>query len=273
MHTKRFFITYGDKIYEQSKRRIARQAAETGLFDRIITFGREDVSEDVAVSPLFKQKKGGGYWLWKPNIVLKTLAEMDNGDILVYADSGCTVHKDKEWSRYFDLLKEYNALVFLINGTNEEYTRRSIFEHFSGVGKHWHKRYQIAATFFLLKKTPETVAFVQEWQDVMVSNPQLVMDVADEERGKESLRFVENRHDQSIFTALAYKYQKVYRLKVLFNHFEGGIDRFRGQALIASRISDEGSRGENRSLLRNILLYLLAKPYRLLYQTYWVTRR
>jgi len=268
----RYFVTYGDKIYENSKKRLAKQAAETGFFDKILVYGREDVSEEVATSPLFSNKKGGGYWLWKPNVVGKTLAMMQDGDILVYADSGCSVYKDEEWNRYFGLLEKHNGIVFLINGTNEQYSRRNIIEHFSDIGKHWKRRYQIAATFFLIRKTPETVAFVREWQELMLHHPELVMDVPESELHHESPRFVGNRHDQSVFTALAYRYEQKYKLKILFNHFEGGVDHFSGQALIASRISDKGLRSEKRSYLKNILLYLVAKPYRYLYQSYWAVK-
>ncbi|GAA4438011.1 hypothetical protein GCM10023188_32860 [Pontibacter saemangeumensis] len=268
----RYFVTYGDKAYENSKKRIAKQASETGFFDKILVYGREDVSDDVATSPLFNNKKGGGYWIWKPNVVGNTLKEMKEGDILVYADSGCSVFKDEEWNRYFGLLEKYNGIVFLINGTNEQYSRSSIIDHFSGIGKHWKKRYQIAATFFLIKKTASTVEFISRWQDIMLNRPDLVMDVPESERSKESPRFVGNRHDQSIFTALAYQYEQEYNLKILFNHFEGGTDRFSGQAVIASRISDKGLRSEKRSYLKNILLYLVAKPYRYLYQSYWVSK-
>ena len=35
---------------------------------------------------VFSHKKGAGYWLWKPYIILETLEEIPENDILLYAD-------------------------------------------------------------------------------------------------------------------------------------------------------------------------------------------
>ena len=37
-------------------------------------------------------KRGYGYWLWKSYIVKKQLELMKEGDILLYADSGCVMN-------------------------------------------------------------------------------------------------------------------------------------------------------------------------------------
>ena len=42
---------------------------------------------------IFSQKKGAGYWLWKPYIILETLEEIPENDILLYADSGSVIAK------------------------------------------------------------------------------------------------------------------------------------------------------------------------------------
>ena len=35
---------------------------------------------------ILQAKKGLGYWLWKPYIILQELLKLDNGDVLVYSD-------------------------------------------------------------------------------------------------------------------------------------------------------------------------------------------
>ena len=37
------------------------------------------------------QPRGGGYWVWKPWIIVDTLRQMKENDVLVYVDSGQTV--------------------------------------------------------------------------------------------------------------------------------------------------------------------------------------
>ena len=266
----KYFITYGDKNYEKSKKRIGTEAEATGFFDRVITYGKEDLSDDILNVDLMRYKRGGGYFVWKPFVVEKTLLSMNDGDILVYADSGCSVFKNDKWERYFHILNKYDALMFMLPLTCEAYTRKNIIEHFSAIGKNWKNRYQIATTFFLLKKNEHTIQFVQEWKQTMLQHPEFVVDVAKENLQEESFRFIENRHDQSIFCALAYKYAKPFNFKIQFHHFEG-LDRFRKQAIVATRISDSGVRGGNkRRFIKNILYYVLALPYRHLYQKFWV---
>ncbi|WP_121357033.1 hypothetical protein [Flavisolibacter nicotianae] len=269
----KYFITYGDENYEQSKRRIAAEAIATGNFDQVVTYSRKDLDKEFLTSPLFNYRKGGGYFVWKPYIVEKTLEQMHEGDLLVYADCGCTVFRSREWKKYFGLLEKYNGVVFMLPLTCEAYTRKNVLDNYTAIGKHWKKRYQVSATFFLFKKNRQTMAFAREWKETMVRNPEFVVDVQQELLHNESPKFVENRYDQSVFSALAYKYEKEYGLKILFHHFEG-YDRFLKQALVATRISDTEVRGGNkRPVLKNILYYLLAMPYRRLYQKIWVLRK
>ena len=37
---------------------------------------------------IFAEKKGAGYWLWKPYIINKTLGMVNDGDYILYSDSG-----------------------------------------------------------------------------------------------------------------------------------------------------------------------------------------
>jgi hypothetical protein len=266
----KYFITYADKNYEKSKERIASEAEATGFFDQVITYGKKDLSDDILNAALMRYERGGGYFVWKPYVVEKTLLGMNDGDILVYADCGCSVFKNDEWKRYFNLLSDYNAVMFMLPLTCEAYTRKNVLEHFAGIGKNWKRRYQVSATFFLLKKNKQTISLIREWKQTMVQFPELVVDVPKDQMHEESPRFIENRCDQSILSALAYKYERDFHIKILFHHFEG-VDRFRKQAVVATRISDSAVRGGNkRSILKNTLYYLVALPYRHLYQKFWV---
>lgn len=265
-----YFVTYGDKNYAKSKNRIASQAEATGFFDQVLTLGIDDLSPVTLRSPLMRFEKGGGLFVWKPDVIENALSRMKDGDILVYADSGCSVFKNNEWKRYFNLLQKHTAILFMLPLTCETYTKKNVLEHYSYIGKNWKKRYQIAATFFLLKKNEKTLDFVREWKLTMLQCPEFIVDVPKESLHEESRCFIENRHDQSILTALTYKYAKSHRFKLLFHHFEG-VDRFRKQAVVATRISDNATRGGNkRSLLKNTLYYLIALPYRHLYQKFWM---
>lgn len=268
----RYFITYGDQNYAESRERLLDEATGLRYFDKVIAYNKEDLPTQVLKSPLLKFSRGGGYWLWKPYIISETLKIMNEEDVLVYADAGCSVFKNNEWEKYFKYLRKYNMLAFLLNVTVEQYTRKNILLSFTENGKYWVKKYQISATFLMMKKTDEVVDLIDSWLNFMLENPECVVDVNLTDLKNENPSFIENRHDQSVFTAIAYKYYKAYKIKFLQNHFEGGVDKLRSRALIASRISDENTRGQNRPFIKSILLFCIVEPLRYLRQKYWTMR-
>ena len=38
-------------------------------------------------------KRGGGYWIWKLDIIKQAFSKIKENDIIVYLDSGCTLNK------------------------------------------------------------------------------------------------------------------------------------------------------------------------------------
>lgn len=48
-------------------------AEKTGLFDRIILYTDKDLPQEITNHELMSYKRGGGYWLWKPYIILNAL--------------------------------------------------------------------------------------------------------------------------------------------------------------------------------------------------------
>lgn len=57
----------------------------------MISYTKNDLNKDFLKKneKMFKSRKGAGYWVWKPKIVQITLEKMNDGDLLLYADTGC----------------------------------------------------------------------------------------------------------------------------------------------------------------------------------------
>lgn len=64
----------------------------TGIagFDTCKTFIMDDLDPEFRRnhSEILTQKRGAGYWLWKPYVIYRSLLSMREGDILMYADAG-----------------------------------------------------------------------------------------------------------------------------------------------------------------------------------------
>jgi len=208
------FITYGDTRFIESAKRIRKQAKKNPLFDEFIIYKPVDLPESLKASPLFAFTKGGGYWLWKPWIIWNTLQQVDEGDVVWYIDSGCTLNnKSSEWKFWNQILIEKDSIVFQYrDGINygwegfvphpEEvspriihWTKPSTLEYFSlycGV-KYAFSFNKIMGGIIICKKTNHTMEWVDEWLKISLFKPELVIDPFGVE--KDNLPKTFNLHD------------------------------------------------------------------------------
>ena len=246
-----FFISYGDDRFKESLNRIAHQARRIGIFDRIIKYGPKDLPEFIKASPLFAFERGGGYWVWKPYIVYQTLNLCKDGDIIVYADAGCTLCKDSpEWDYYLNLLNSHSAIFFHYR-EDYDYGWKSIRESCNDAValKHWMKpsliRFyngflqsdyldssKVLGGFFIIKKTNKSLKTIDVWYKITLFHPELVMDSPYEGAIDDSPDFFEHRHDQAVLSPLVYHFQSEDGLVILPETAESKIGH---PAVIADR--------------------------------------
>ena len=151
-----FFVTYGDEHFQQSKARIIQQALAMS-FDDARAYGPDDVS-----IPINRFTRGGGFCIWKPQVVKMTLDRMQDGDVLAYADSGCTLNIQAK-DRLMQYFQCKNGVFFRSPQAYENiYTKEDIFQHYQ-VPDDVRTSEMIAATAFVLRKTPESIRLVDDW--------------------------------------------------------------------------------------------------------------
>jgi len=213
------FLTYGDNAYKKSREELINQANSLNFFNRII-LETEEIENDrefkIALknkefNNLYSQKKGGGYWCWKPYIIYKNLEEIEDGDILFYSDSG---------SRFFPYCKSIKVLSncisevkssitgilpFQTNHKEKCWTKSDTLDYFNMLHDDKSKNSgQFRAGMIVIQKCENSMNIINEWWNIMKNNPHLVDDSPSNiENSKE---FSENRHDQSIFSLLCKKY-------------------------------------------------------------------
>jgi hypothetical protein len=265
---KKYFITYGDERYAKSVERIKQEAERLNIFDEIICYSPADLGADILQCEAMQHKRGGGYWAWKPYVILKTLKTIKDGDIVVYCDAGCTLSESKEWDKWFSLLKTHDIIAFLIHQRNENYCRKNVLDYFKTNPCNWEKAYMASATT-TTKKNERTLRFFEEWTYIMLNRPELVLDVADEERHLEKENFVENRHDQSVFSGLIYKHRNTVPVYMQWENYENA--SLSKRAIVATRISDTDRRSSTKAA--EYLKYYLKRILNIIYyspvQWYW----
>lgn len=151
---------------------------------------------------IFMIEKGFGLWLWKPFFIYKSLKEINNGDILIYADSAMLLTNNID--PLIHIVNKNSILLFNNNHINKYWTKRDCFVYLDcDKPKYWNSN-QAGAFIQLYKKSKKSLKFVKEWLKYC-SIKNLIND-SDNIYGKSNFpKFISHRHDQSILSLLSIK--------------------------------------------------------------------
>ena len=210
---KKHFITFGDTRLRKTTERIRQQAEAMNFFDEIHIVDELYLESDFtsSLSHLLNSRvRGFGYWLWKPHIIRRQLERLHDNDILVYCDSGCHLNPEgvprlKEYIEelsYTPLgIKAFPANSTITDTIEKRWTKGDIFSHFGCRNKKIvTETAQIAATQIFIRKCQPSMNFIREWEKIACENISLIDDSPS--KTVNSVLFIENRHDQSIFSVL-----------------------------------------------------------------------
>jgi hypothetical protein len=185
----------GNAVYRQSVHFQVQTALNRGI-DAVMMYGPRDL-DDAFVrknAAILRQKRGVGYWLWKPYILLKTLEMIPENDIIVYLDAGVAVSKHLE--PYLRLLETSEAVFFSCRHENRRFVKRDCVP-LMDLDESVLDEKQLSASQLLLRNTPRTRAFIQKWLTYM-EDPRLSTDLPSQE--PEDPIFQDHRHDQSVLS-------------------------------------------------------------------------
>lgn len=202
-------ITYGDDNFEKAKQRLCKEAYGTGWFDTVKGFSPNDLSDEFkdTYRDILKMKRGGGYWIWKYDIISQTLNNMNNNDILIYLDAGCSININgkNRFDEYIQMLNDETPIIsFQIPHLEYKYTTKEIFEYFivsndiniTNTG-------QILNGILVMKKNSKLVTLINLWGKALNDNPLLFTDYYNRNQNS---GFIDNRHEQSIFSVIRKMY-------------------------------------------------------------------
>ena len=198
------FLTFGNEKFRNSLQRIQKEA-RTLPFDRIIGYNEQQLKEmpefwDVHKEFIETHERGYGYWLWKPFLTWHTLRSMKEGEILVYADSGCSITENIDQFRD-DIRQaqtnESGIVSWTTSNREKTWTKMDLLNNMNAI--HLMSHEQLHATFFIIRCTPKTVELAKKWYEIG-STYHLIDDSPSILPNDET--FHEHRHDQSIFSIL-----------------------------------------------------------------------
>ncbi len=197
----------------ESQRRLNDQLSKD--VDRVLAFtdASPQIAEFVTSNPnIFCHKRGFGCWAWKPFVILEALKEVEDEDVVIYADSGSSLSSSTK--PLVDLCVSNGGTLLFENRNgnaqggrwlNKDWTKADCFNKMGCSGAKFYEAPQVDAAFQLYQKNKFNLSFVEEYLKYCL-DPHIITDLPNV-TAAESPYFRDHRHDQSVLSLLAAKYE------------------------------------------------------------------
>lgn len=205
-----------------SRERVKFEADEMGCFSDVSLYDEHDFDKEYwekNKSHFLDNPRGYGYWAWKPYFIKRKLSELAEGDAVVYMDMGCTI-LPKNKSRLLEWVHRarYSRSGILSPCFGPYFERNwSKGDIFDFIDRNYNKDHvdlydkavQCGATVLVVVKNKKSVELIDRWNDIMENHFDFCTDSPS--KFPNHPQFVENRHDQSVFSMLS----KIYGIETI----------------------------------------------------------
>lgn len=205
------FVAYGNERFKNSIQRIENEAKKFDIFEKIWIFREDDLKKDHSFwkkheNFIQNNKRGGGYWIWKPYLVLKVMNSVKDGEIILYCDSGCTLDSkyQKKILNYVQQMKNHGStqLAFIQGEAEARRTKMDLLRRMNYDETEVQlSSPQLMATVFFIVNNRENRELVKKWYELSIENNYHFVDDTSSILPNDR-RYVEHRHDQSIGSIL-----------------------------------------------------------------------
>lgn len=202
------------------------------------------------------QKKGSGYWLWKPYYIAEQLKIMEDGDVLIYIDSGVAFTNDVQ--ELVSLVRDQENGILLFENYQGSYqfkrieglpfdeyniyqklncidysTKEEVFTSLNISDNKIRESFLVDAAFMMFCKNNSSISFVNHWLNLCTQEI-LLTDLPDQKIENKVSPYFGHRHDQSILSVLAAQWGiELFRCPTQTgNHFKLVEFRIKGEYLL-----------------------------------------
>lgn len=208
---KSHLINYAHNSFKQAQKRNTATGINPGGFDSVIEYGYDDLSEEFVTKNehILSQSRGAGYWIWKPYIIVKTLLEVEPGDVVFYSDCGAEFISSAK--PLIDICKNETRGVMLFHmeptPQNKEVlqTKKDVFVILDCDSEEYTESWARLASFSVWQKNDFSLNFAKEWLKY-VQDERLSTDLPNSCGMPEDPRHIAHRHDQSVLSVLSKKF-------------------------------------------------------------------
>ncbi len=206
-------INYSDWKYKKAQKFNSITATQKGKVDKVISYSPKNIDTEFRKknASILSQDRGNGFWLWKPYIIKKTLDSLQQNDYLIYLDSGAFYMNNVQYLIKVMEKEKQDIMAFELPFKERHYSKRDVFICMGCDEPRYTDTNQRMATMIIIKKTNRAQCFTNEW--LQFAQMEDIITDAKNHMGKYNYNgFVDNRHDQSVFSILSKKYKiKAFR--------------------------------------------------------------
>lgn len=206
---KKHLLIFGTSDFNSTKESLRKSS--TNFFDNFHIFSDVDIDENFSQENknILSQKRGAGYWLWKPYFIDKVLSQIEYEDILFYVDSSNIFLKSPDY--IYESFESDDIILFdnrdgMPNNQpaqNFISCKKDIFVLMSCDTDEYINGLHVNAAYSVYKKTERSINFVKEWLEYC-KNEEILTDTPNR-FGPNYPGYYEHRHDQSVLALLAIK--------------------------------------------------------------------
>jgi len=199
-------VSFGTDNFSQALTRLRRSARRFGIHDvRLYRTNHPAVCRAIDENPeIMKQRRGAGYWLWKPYILLDAMDSVEDGTIIIYTDAAQRYIADP--SSIFALAVKNDVVPFHQSYLQRIWTKRDCFVLMQADAPQFWDARQLDASIQLYRAGAKARSFLVELRNIM-RDPRILCDGPNTCGLPNLAGFREHRHDQSITTILAMKHE------------------------------------------------------------------
>jgi hypothetical protein len=157
--------------------RIRRESKNSSFFNTVVVHNEKSLNLSIrSIQFARTYRKGYGLYSWKPKVLSRALNEIEENDIVIYADAGTKINKQGEnrFRDYVEILAHntnFDGILFSANHTNfpDGYLRASFIPQVDGL-RYFSSPYSsgagavVYASPIIIRKTTKSVEMVKFWQ-------------------------------------------------------------------------------------------------------------
>jgi hypothetical protein len=203
---QKIFLTYNDNSnqFDEYTNHLIKSVEKYSDFEPFV-YNKIDIDEYFKNqnSNILNEIIGGGYWLWKPYIILTMLNKLKENDILFYLDS--KYYFVEEFSDLYE-----KDIVVWKNKPNEEitylkkYCKMDVIQKYNINDLVFKENVECCwAGAMVIKKTDVTLNIINEWLE-MCCDYNNITDI--ESIIPNDKEFISHRHDQSLLSIVLHKH-------------------------------------------------------------------